>query len=331
MSWTGFWRNRDAVGVNVGNNSEFLPWQQPVWQRVLRQRAGSRLAHSYLLAGPRGIGKVAFARAVAALRLCREPEQDMPCGRCKACRLWQSGSHPDFLMVTPEREGGQLRIEQVREVGDFVQSTAAYAGSARVVVLAPAEALGTGAANALLKSLEEPPGDSLFLLVSHLPGAVLATLRSRCQPLLMPTPDANESLSWLASQLGAADASEAAALAPDRPLLALEMWHAGVPALHAELKQAAGRLAEPGVDVPALARDLGKHNPVHVVQFVESSVASCVRRLVCEQPAESRDWLDFYQWLIEIRRQLTGSGNPNVQLTLETLLFRWSEMLNTCR
>jgi len=307
-----------------------LPWQTGIWRRFLQQQQAQRMAHAYLLGGPEGIGKYRFARALAALRFCREPAAGQPCGTCKACRLWQAGSHPDYLLVEPEKPGGALKIEQVREISAFVHTTASYAGSARVIVLSPAEALGAGAANALLKNLEEPPGDSLFLLISHVPGAVLATIRSRCQPVQMPVPDEVDALTWLLQELGTDDAGQAAALAPGRPLRALSLWQEGVPALYAELHAVERSLATRSCDIPATARELSKHDPGYVVQFVESSVSARIRELLPDDRVASRGWLDFYRDLVQMRQQLTGPGNPNVQLTLETLMFRWSEMLDSC-
>jgi len=308
-----------------------LPWQNDVWRRFLQQQQTQRMAHAYLLGGPEGIGKYRFARALAALRFCREPVAGQPCGTCKACRLWQAGSHPDYLLVEPEKAGGAIKIEQVREISEFVHTTASYAGSARVIVLAPAEALGAGAANALLKNLEEPPGDSLFLLISHVPGAVLATIRSRCQPVQMPVPDETEALLWLQGELDPDEAAQAAALAPGRPLRALSLWREGVPALYAELQAVEQALSTRTCDICTTARELSKHDPAYVVQFVETSVSARIRHLLPDDRVASRGWLDFYHELVQMRQQLTGPGNPNVQLTLETLMFRWSEMLDSCR
>lgn len=306
-----------------------LPWQADVWRRFLQQQQTQRMAHAYLLGGPEGIGKSAFARALAALRFCREPVSGRPCGTCKACLLWQAGNHPDFLSVEPEKPGGALKIDQIRQISEFVHTTASYAGSARVIVLSPAEALGSGAANALLKNLEEPPGDSLFLLISHVPGAVLATIRSRCQPVQMPVPDESHALKWLHGELASDEARQAAALAPGRPLRALSLWQAGVPALYSELRTIEQALTSRTCDIPTTARELSRHDPAYVVQFVENSVSLRIRQLLPEHSVASRGWLDFYQELVQIRQQLTGPGNPNVQLTLETLMFRWSEMLNS--
>lgn len=169
---------------------------------------GGRLHHAWLLHGPRGVGKASFARTVAA-RVLAEASRDAPQGGDfelaadhPTARLIAARSHPDFLLV--EREAWDrdkiipidrrkpddvlarnIRIAQIRSLMP-VLSMAPSVATRRVVVVDAADELEASAANALLKSLEEPPVNTLFILISHAPGRLLPTIRSRCRALAFP-------------------------------------------------------------------------------------------------------------------------------------------------
>lgn len=200
------------------------PWQKAVWQRLTERR--ERLHHALLLHGQRGSGKRDFALALAQWLLCKQPA-DAPCGRCQACHLFKVGNHPDLRLIEPlegEGEEGsraprQIAISQVRELEDFVGLSTHQQG-VRVIVIHPAEAMNPAAANALLKTLEEPAENTVFLLVSHQPRQLLATVVSRCRPVAMPLPDDQTARAWLEAQ-GVADAELCLALAGGAPLEAL--------------------------------------------------------------------------------------------------------------
>lgn len=193
--------------------TQVYPWQTGLWQSVCRLAEQGRLPHALLLAAPAGMGKERFARTFAAWRLCQQPQATGACGLCRSCQLIAAGTHPDFLWVTPEVDGDKIskviKIEQARAVVDFANQSAQMQGY-RVVVLAPADALNTASANALLKTLEEPGRDSVFLLLTDSPMALLATIRSRCQLLPLTVPDTEVALAWLRQQVP--DAIEAATL-----------------------------------------------------------------------------------------------------------------------
>ena len=151
-----------------------------------------------MLSGQRGIGKWDFAKLLAYSVLCVNSESDLACGSCRGCRLNKAETHPDLLLVFPEQQGKLIKIDQIRELQDFVSKTSQQ-GYAKVVVMGPVEALNLHASNALLKMLEEPAGDTLLLLVTHALSAVTATIRSRCQLIPMTAPNRRQSLAWLES------------------------------------------------------------------------------------------------------------------------------------
>jgi len=166
------------------------PW--PVigheWAVALLRRAvmTGRLGHAYLFTGPAGVGKGTLAQALAQAVLCTGDAP--PCGRCRACRLVAAGHHPDLHWLTPQ--DGSLKIEQVRGLERQLALTPVE-GSRHVAVLEGMERATVGAANALLKTLEEPPPSVLLILLTEEADALLPTIVSRCQVLpLRPLPRA---------------------------------------------------------------------------------------------------------------------------------------------
>lgn len=231
-----------------------LPWHAAVWPSIQPLRA--RGVHALLLHGAAGIGKKSLAIDIARGALCEAPQADgHACGSCAGCALTAAGSHPDLRLVVPDtlavwratasdddvdidglapeeaedlpaEPGGkpkrisrEIRIEQVRALADFV-STSTHRGGTRVVVLAPAELLNGTSANALLKMLEEPPANSLFVLATDALDDVLPTIRSRCVLVRVPAPTQSAALAWLRAQ-PIDDPQAALAAAGGAPLTAL--------------------------------------------------------------------------------------------------------------
>jgi len=209
-------------------------WFKDELKSVLAQKA--QLAHALLIKGPRGIGKQAFGMELSQALLCESPAGDgAACGQCKACNWLTSGAHPDFRILSPiteddpvaESEEGSkkikaspwISIEQVRELHDFIY-VSSHRGGRKVILVCPAEALNVNAANALLKSLEEPPALTHFILISHRPHRLPRTIISRCRQLSLQQPDRATALAWLGGQ-GVVDPEVALAQSSGAPLLAL--------------------------------------------------------------------------------------------------------------
>ncbi|MFP5409651.1 MAG: DNA polymerase III subunit delta' [Gammaproteobacteria bacterium] len=211
--------------------SAAYPWLDTAWQRLLASRG--RPAQALLLAGPRGVGKGELARAWAQALLCEAPVADGACGACPACHWFETGGHPDFLHVTLQekttkegetRMATAIEVDQARAAVDFVQLSTYRAGH-RVVLVDPADSLNLAAANALLKVLEEPPLNTVFVLVSDQPRRLLPTIRSRCTRIDIGLPPAAEAADWLAEQ-GIDDVDTLLALSGGAPLDALQ-WAEG--------------------------------------------------------------------------------------------------------
>src|SRR3990167_4849307 len=148
---------------------------QPVWNNLQKYKAQQRLPHALLFVGE-GIGKKELSLALAQQLLCQTQNT---CGTCHACHLFVSGTHPDFFLITPQ-EHGQIKIEQIRQLSEALQQTAQQGGY-RVVVVEQAHAMNVAAANALLKTLEEPGNNTIIMLLTERVAFLAATLRSRCQ------------------------------------------------------------------------------------------------------------------------------------------------------
>lgn len=198
-----------------------LHWQKALWLAMMQN--GHIRGHAVLLKGRSGIGKFIFARFLAKSLLCKNPAADhMACGDCVSCNWFERQTHPDFVIISPEtmlsdpanavqsdneglppneskikkKPGQHISISQIRELDDFVYLSGHQSGY-KIVLICPAEAMNGAASNALLKKLEEPPEQVLFILVSHQPHHLLPTIRSRCQQIAMPVPDTEAAMEWL--------------------------------------------------------------------------------------------------------------------------------------
>lgn len=149
------------------------------WQLLQSAFAQNRLSHAYLLSGAAGLGKTNFARAFASFLLC---EKNTTCGKCRGCLLMQAESHPDFLLIKPEEKSHSIKIDQIRAMSQKTTHTA-HCGGYQVVVIAPADAMPMQAANALLKTLEEPSGKIIIFLIDDQKSVLPATIVSRCQKI----------------------------------------------------------------------------------------------------------------------------------------------------
>ncbi len=323
--------------------ADALPWQQQVW----RQLAGrSQHAHAYLLHGPAGIGKRLFAERLMALLLCQAPTGMQACGQCKSCHLLAAQTHPDHFVLEPEEADKAIRVDQVRELVGFVTQTAQLGGR-KVVLLEPAEAMNLNAANALLKSLEEPSGDTVLLLISHQPSRLLPTIKSRCVQQACPLPSLAQSLEWLAARLPQIPEEarrELLALAGNSPLRAARLHEQGALEQRAQvvegvkklLKQQAGpsQLAESWNAVPLpLLFDWFCEWALLLLRYQmtgdeEALGAADMQKVLpyLAGKASRGAVLDIQAWLLEQRQKVLGKANLNRVLLLEALLVRWASL-----
>jgi DNA polymerase-3 subunit delta' len=230
-------------------SNSIYPWQADAWQQLQEMR--ERLPHAILFHGEAGTGKARFIEAFAQSLLCENVKPDgFACGACVSCGWFTQHNHPDYRRVRPEaledeppeaEEGTdadtgkkskstkapskEIKIEQIRQLADFMNISTHRQGL-RVVVLYPAETLNIHASNALLKTLEEPPPGTVFLVSSNSLDRLLPTILSRCRKFALPMPDNAAALGWLKEQ-GLADADSWLREQGGAPLSALAQSEAG--------------------------------------------------------------------------------------------------------
>ncbi len=211
-----------------------LEWHRPIWQQLKEMH--SRLPHALLLHGQAGTGKLGFAKTLSQALLCKSPTvEGDACQACSSCHWFDDESHPDFRIVQPEEgsEGAEkttkkkskkkqnISIAQVRALSDFVNLTSHNDKGLRIILIHPVETLNIAAANALLKMLEEPASNVIFILISHQLQRILPTILSRCHKVAMPRPTKETATVWLQSQ-GIENAAAQLAYFADSPMKVLE-------------------------------------------------------------------------------------------------------------
>jgi DNA polymerase-3 subunit delta' len=183
------------------DNYNLYSWHKNAWQSLWEAKQNHRLPHALLIVGKIGIGKEHLAKRLASTILCSHPEANgSTCGVCHSCHLIRAGSHPDLKYIAAESPGNIIKIEQIREVVQFVNETSMQNGF-KIVIINNAHHMNRYAANALLKTLEEPPTHTLFILITIERKRLPATITSRCQKLILDKPDDSVALDWLQSQL----------------------------------------------------------------------------------------------------------------------------------
>jgi DNA polymerase III subunit delta' len=232
----------------LGATPEWLAGHTETLRRAAR---AGRFPHALLIHEAPGAGGEWLAAWSAQLVLCQRSAQ-APCGECVGCRRVAALQHPDLGWLHPEGESRQIRIEQVRELGAELALTS-HAGGYKVGVMTPADALNRFAANALLKTLEEPPQRTLLVLVATQPSRLPPTVISRCQRLRVRAPSRESSLAWLLAARGQADWNAALDVLGEAPMLAAQTDPAEVAAIGAESRRTLDELTRGEGDPVAAA------------------------------------------------------------------------------
>lgn len=321
------------------------PWQQNLWQQILKNISQKKLSSALLLIGPTGIGKYELARHIAAKIFCERDEVE-PCGVCRGCHLYAKGNHPDFFDIGLEEKSKAIKIDKIRFLINKLQNTPQYA-EYQVVIIHPADTLNRASANALLKTLEEPPGKVFFILSVEQPGRLPATIISRCQRFTCVLQDEKLAIRWLQQKTEATPELLALALrlAYGAPLQALKLIENNIldqrNYLLAQLQQILDQQQNPVV----AAENVLQKEEINLMLSLWLSIAEDLLRLqlgAVEIHVKHQDQIKLFSVLAQrinvlslqkfiinlfnVRKLLNSSLNPNVQLQLEKLWIEWGKL-----
>jgi DNA polymerase-3 subunit delta' len=315
-------------------SADSLPWVSEAQQSVRAAVLARRLPHSLLLLSVPGLGAVELANWIAALVLC-EASAARPCGACASCRLLRADNHPDSYVVRIEEDAQQIKVDQIRALIDSL-SLSSYRGGYKVAIIEGAEALNANGANAFLKTLEEPAGETLLIMIAKPSHRLPATIASRCLRLRLHAPAKAQALAWLkARDPGAHDWDAALDLAGGAPLMALDLPAAGIAALEQEMRDTLRELSAGAVDITAVADRWVRSEPNLRLIWLENWITQRVQAHLCAVPslqsaepvrlpaallkAKIRALFELLDAARELRR--LASTGLNHQLALEALLL----------
>jgi DNA polymerase-3 subunit delta' len=316
------------------------PWLESAWQQLVSRHQAGRLPHAILLTGAEGLGKFNMAADFAHYMLCDAPVNNRACTVCRSCRLLSAGSHPDFSLIQPEEDGKQIKIDAIRDFVRFTALTPQYGGH-KLAIISPANQMNRNAANSLLKTLEEPAGATIMLLVTSQPHQLPATIRSRCQRLHIDPPALEQASQWLAQASPGANGPLLLSLASGAPLRALQLAEQGIPAIRDSLFEQLESLSSGDEEPIGIAADWHKQleaQPLHwfrqwIMDMIRIRSASEPPRLASpdlagrlQQLADGLDLVRLYKFLDGLNEalRLITTTPVNPQLLIEEQLVRWT-------
>lgn len=302
------------------------------------------MPHALLLVGPTGIGKRRFAATLVQALSCARPQEDgRGCDSCTGCRLQRVGSHPDHRVLLPLEGKQAISVDQIRQLQAHL-ALKARQSRFKTVTIFPAEAMTLNAANSLLKVLEEPPGETLILLITSLPAKLPITVRSRCQRLELAVPKPQEAQAWLKEQCSCAseDLILLLALTEGAPLRAIEYAERGLMARRQSFIEEIFLLASGAAEPLAIAQSWPQEDVGESLYWIATLAGDMIRLKsgVSGQYLINRDRIDTLQLLAQntpfhglfaLWNRVNsdwwlwkGQKHVNSQLLLEGLLIDWS-------
>ena len=312
------------------------PWLRQAREAIAGAHAADRLPHALLIQGIPGLGKQALAEWIARYALCDRAMEEA-CGTCPSCTLYASHNHPDLIRVGIEEDKKQIAVDSVREMIAAL-TLKSYRGKRKVAIVHPADGLNVNGANALLKTLEEPSGSALLILVAVRPEKLPATIASRCQRVKIHAPDPAVARTWLEAQNADTDWTMPLRLTAGAPLAALAL--ADVPQVAEEMAELPQLLGRGDADIPALAERCQKHYPAERLRCLEYWVSERIRYGLTAEPMATgpspevrrRHIQGLYRLLDEVRRaRLLLSSNAAVALLFEQLFVSIARELDALR
>lgn len=319
-----------------------FPWLQPICNQLVGYIEQKRLPHALLITGIPGVGKRQLAESFAQRLLCGSPVANgSACNQCPSCLLYLGHTHPDYCVAEPAETGKILPIDAIRKVINILALTPQYSGH-RVVILSSAHNMSMGAANSLLKTLEEPPDRSLIILITEAPELLSATIVSRCQRFHINTPVHQQGYTWLETKTKNSDCNSLLALAQGAPLKALDLAKTKHLQLRNESYQQWRSIGQFNADPITIAEKWSKLPEDSILSWMMTWVVDMIRlhfhpgfenlfnvdlRNSLQADANRLNLKQVFEyWEILLLAKKQYSTQINKLLLLEELLVKWCEM-----
>jgi DNA polymerase III subunit delta' len=306
------------------------PWHAEAWARLQARRERDALPHALLLAGPAGLGKREFLADFVKGLLCQQPIDGNACGTCRSCHLVAAGTHPDVIALGLglRKDGGtrtEIVVDQVRDLSQRLSMSSQFGGW-QVATIDPADAMNAAAANALLKTLEEPTASTILILVADEPARLPATIRSRTQRIDFFMPSHEVSLEWLRGQ-GVPDAPAALEAAAGNPGLARQWATDGALKQRGEVRHDLKALAAGRGDAMEVVKRWQATDPARYAWFAAQAATDELRARAAGRPAPLESQLDdeaLDAWYGKANRAREALRGPlRTDLVLLELIAAW--------
>jgi DNA polymerase-3 subunit delta' len=308
------------------------PWLGALRARLAGMQDQGRMPHGFLLCGASGAGQAELGAWMAARTLCRA-RRERPCGDCADCRLVLAGSHPDFIWVCVAPDRKDIGIDQVRSLSEAL-TLRSYRGGAKVAVIAPAEAMNVHSFNALLKTLEEPAGETYLVLATSRVDRIPKTIASRCLKLRVPLPAEREARNWLAQGATRPDWPVLLTLAGGAPFLAEAYAALDLGSVDRDMQDVVAAATAGRLDIVDAAERCARSVPAARLEWLESWLTRSLKEASLASDLVNNNRLPWLQppgvetkiraafgLLDQLRdaRRLQG-GSLNMQVLFEGLL-----------
>lgn len=327
------------------------PWQKKQWQFLLSMHHQNRLPQALLFKGVQGLAKRRFSELFSTYVLCDDLSKgEKPCGQCRSCELMRAGNHPDFYCVEPLEKSKLIKVDQVRDLTGQLEQTSHRDGH-QVVIMHPAEMMNRSAANALLKTIEEPVGHVLIILVCDKTNTLPATILSRCQQLAFSANADQDNISWVQQQLntekvGEKRRDEAAlllGLADHAPQQALALMESGYLELRDQTLRHFLRMQKGEIDPIAPVADFLKKDVTLLMHAIMTLLMDLIRLQlgVKTEHLFHRDRIaqlqilcrshnvmtlqNYFSSCQQVQSALQSSIHLNPQMLLESLFIKYNE------
>ena len=312
------------------NPQSLPPWFAAPCAEVRAAFGAMRLAHGLLVHEDAGAGGLEFARWVAQYVNCRERDR-APCGECQDCKWIAADQHPDVTYLAPEGDSTQILIQAVRDLAADLALTSHGRGY-KIAIVAPADAMNPFAANALLKTLEEPPAKTIVLLVTSQPSRLLPTLRSRCSRLRVVGPTREAAARYLTAARGQGPWVEALAATSSGPFSLLDADPAALAELRRDTVATLRDIAGGHVQPPAVADKWARGELATRLTCLESWVTERILDNASKRDAThlsgrglESNICRLFEFSDAVRdmRKLSHTS-INKAMAVEALLWRWT-------